>query len=152
MWIVVIVAKVIYDLPKMLTDKSQVCAVELVLLEYSVPSIKKASWVFSLGDFVLGSLFCAQRLWILNLFSADTEIWASRFDWLRNQHEFPYRRPHFNPRTYFVRPTTKLAISNLSVSSPGSVFHPCSPKWDEIREDIGRSRLCQTWELFFHKA
>ena len=24
-------------------------------------------------------------------------------------------------------PTTKLAVSNLSVSSPGSVFHPCSP-------------------------
>ena len=33
-------------------------------------------------------------------------------------------------------PTTKLAISNLSVSSPGSVFHLCSPKCDEIREDI----------------
>ena len=28
------------DLPKVLTDKSQVCAVELVLLEYSVSSIK----------------------------------------------------------------------------------------------------------------
>ena len=112
---------------------------------------KKVSWLFSVGDFVLGSLFCAQRLWILNLFSADTEIWASRFEWLRNQHEFPSRR-HFNPTTYFVRSTTRLAISNLSVSSPGSVFHPSSPKWDKIPEDIGRSRLCQTWELFFHKA
>ena len=29
------------------------------------------------------------------------------------------------------------------MSGPGSVFHPCSPKWDEIREDIGHSRLCQ---------
>ena len=28
------------DLPKVLTDKSQVCAVELVLLEYFVSSIK----------------------------------------------------------------------------------------------------------------
>ena len=28
------------DLPNVLTDKSQVCAVELVLPEYSVPSIK----------------------------------------------------------------------------------------------------------------
>ena len=28
------------DLPKVLTDKSQVCAVELVLPEYFVPSIK----------------------------------------------------------------------------------------------------------------
>ena len=38
---VVIAAKVIYcDLPKVLTDKSQVCAVELVLPEYFVPSIK----------------------------------------------------------------------------------------------------------------
>ena len=34
-------AKVIYcDLPKVLTDKSQVYAVELVLLEYFVSSIK----------------------------------------------------------------------------------------------------------------
>ena len=38
---VVIAAKVIYcDLPKVLTDKSQVCAVELELLEYFVSSIK----------------------------------------------------------------------------------------------------------------
>ena len=36
--------------------------------------------MFSLGDFVIESLFGAQRLLILNLFSADTEIWASRFD------------------------------------------------------------------------
>ena len=57
------------DLPKVLTDKSQVCAVELVLLEYFVS-----------GDFVLESLFCVQRLWILNLFSANTELWASQFD------------------------------------------------------------------------
>ena len=40
---VVIVAKVIYcvtSLPKVLTDKSQVCAVELVLLEHFVSSRK----------------------------------------------------------------------------------------------------------------
>ena len=36
---------------------------------------KNASWVFSLGDFVLESSFCAQRLWILNLFLANTELW-----------------------------------------------------------------------------
>ena len=30
----------LYDLPKVLTDKSQVCAVELVLLEYILSSIK----------------------------------------------------------------------------------------------------------------
>ena len=41
---------------------------------------KNASRVFSLGEFILESLFCAQRLWILNLFLADTELWASRFD------------------------------------------------------------------------
>ena len=29
------------DLPKVLTDKSQVCAVDLVLLEYFVSSIKR---------------------------------------------------------------------------------------------------------------
>ena len=69
------------DLPKVLTDKSQVCAVELLLPEYFVPSIKTLC-LFTLGDFLLESLylFCAQRFWILNLFSADTELWASRFD------------------------------------------------------------------------
>ena len=41
---------------------------------------ENASRVFSLGEFILESLFCAQRLWILNLFSADTELWASRFN------------------------------------------------------------------------
>ena len=46
-------------------------------------------------------------------------------------------------------PTTKLAISNLSVSSPGSVFHLCSPQWDGMPEDIGRSRLWQTWQYCF---
>ena len=50
------------DLPKVVTDKSQVCAVELVLPEYFVPRHKNASRVFSLGDFLLGSLLCAQRL------------------------------------------------------------------------------------------
>ena len=48
--------------------------VELVLPENSVPRIQMLR-VFSVGDFVLESLFCAQRLWILNLFSADTELW-----------------------------------------------------------------------------
>ena len=37
------------DLPKVLTEKSQVCAVELVLLEYFVPSIKMLLEYFSLG-------------------------------------------------------------------------------------------------------
>ena len=77
---VVIGAKVILlcDLPKVFTDKSQVCAVELVLPEYFVPSIKTLREC--LGDFLLESLFCAQRLWICNLFSADTELCVSRFD------------------------------------------------------------------------
>ena len=44
--------------------------------QVTVPSIKKnASQAFSLGDFVLESLFCAQILWLLNLFSADTCLW-----------------------------------------------------------------------------
>ena len=45
---------------------------------------KNASWVFSLCNFLLESLLCAQRLWILNLFSADSKLWASRFDWLKD--------------------------------------------------------------------
>ena len=63
----------------------------------------------------------------------------------------PNRFHHFEAKDLLLS-TTKLAIPNLSVSSPGSVFHPCSPKWDEIREDTGRSRLCQTWELFPYKS
>ena len=35
---------------------------------------KNALWLFSVGDLVLESLFCAQRLWILNLvFSTETK-------------------------------------------------------------------------------
>ena len=44
-------------------------------------------------------------------------------------------------------PTTKLAISNLSVSSPGSVFHPCSlnvTKYQKILDaaDFARGENC----------
>ena len=69
------------DLPKVLTDRSQVCAVELVLPEYFVPIVKTLrECLVSIGDFLLESLFCAQRSWIPNLFFADTELWASRLD------------------------------------------------------------------------
>ena len=80
------------DLPKVLTDKSQVCAVELVLLEDFVSSIKTLC-LFTLGDFLLESLylFCAQRFWILNLFSADTELWALRFDWLKDYNFWTFQ-------------------------------------------------------------
>ena len=45
--------------------------------QVTVSSMKRnASQVFSLGDFVLESLFCAQILWLLNLFSADTCLWG----------------------------------------------------------------------------
>ena len=48
---------------------------------YFVPSIKTLrECLVYLGDFFLESLLCAQRLWILNLFWADTELWAQRFD------------------------------------------------------------------------
>ena len=43
----------------------------------TVSSIKRnVSQVFSLGDFVLESLLCAQILWLLNLFSADSGLWG----------------------------------------------------------------------------
>ena len=38
--------------------------------------LKNASWVL---------------LWILNLFSADTEIWASRFDWLKDYNFWTFQ-------------------------------------------------------------
>ena len=47
--------------------------------------------VFSWGDFLLESLLCAQRLWILNLLSVDTELWASRFDWLKDSNFWTFQ-------------------------------------------------------------
>ena len=65
-------SRLLCDLPRMLTDrgKSQVCGWARVTRKLC-PKHKNASWVFSVGDFVLKSLFCAQRLRISNLvFSA----------------------------------------------------------------------------------
>ena len=59
------------DLPKVLTDKIQAYGWARVTRLLCVKN-KNASWVFSLGHFVLESLFCAERLSTLNLFSADT--------------------------------------------------------------------------------
>ena len=36
-------------------------------------------------------LFCAQRLWILNLSSTDTELWASPFDWLKDNNFWTFQ-------------------------------------------------------------
>ena len=38
---------------------------------------------------------------------------------------------HLTEKPKFLLPTKKLAISNLSVSGPRSVFYPCSPKRDD---------------------
>ena len=80
---------------------------------------KNASRVFSLGEFILESLFCAQRLWILNLFLADTELWASRFDWLKNYTIKMLFIPLQNPVTsarelYRLFPTIMLSLFSLS--------------------------------------
>ena len=69
---VVIAAKVIYCV---IYRKCWQTNLRYVRLRILCVKHKNASWVFSLGDFVLESLFCAQRLWILNLFLADTELW-----------------------------------------------------------------------------
>ena len=70
-----------------------------------------------------------QRLKRTHTATAFQTIFYEVFGLARNQHEFSPCLIDFNPRTYFVRPdllmpTTKPAISNLSVSNPGSVFHP----------------------------
>ena len=65
---VVIAAKVIYTViyrKRWQTNLRYV--VELVITRKLYAKHKNASWVFSVGDFVLEGLFCAQRLWILNL-------------------------------------------------------------------------------------
>ena len=79
---VVIAAKVIYFV--IYRRCWQVCGWARVTRKLCAKH-KNASWVFSVGDFALESLFCAQRLWILNLvFSAETWLWASWFDWLKS--------------------------------------------------------------------
>ena len=83
---------------------------------------KNASWVFSLGDFLLESLLCAQRLWILNLFSADTELWASRFDWLKDYNFWTFQMLFIssqNPVTsarelYRLLPAIMLSLFSFS--------------------------------------
>ena len=63
-------SRLLCDLPKALTDKTQArgCARGTRILRAKYQDV---SLVFSLEDFVLESLFYAQRLGILNLFSAD---------------------------------------------------------------------------------
>ena len=83
---------------------------------------KNASWVFSSGDFFLESLFCAQRLWIFNLFSADTELWASRFDWLEDYNFWTFQMLFIlsqNPVTsarelYRLLPAIMLSLFSFS--------------------------------------
>ena len=77
---------------------------------------KNSSWVS--GDFVLESLFCAQRLWILNLFSADTELWAWRFDWLKDYNFWTSQNPVTSARElYRLLRTIMLAVIDLSLFS-----------------------------------
>ena len=81
-----------------------------------------ASWVLSLGDFVLESLVCAQRLWILNLVSADTELWASRFDWLNDYNFWTFQMSLISPQKpvtsardlYRLLPAIVLSLFSLS--------------------------------------
>ena len=68
------------DLPKVLTDKSQVCAIDLVLLEYFVPSIKTLRECLVQVILSKKAYSVLKDCGFLNLFSADTELWASRFD------------------------------------------------------------------------
>ena len=83
---------------------------------------KNASWVFSWGDFFLESLLCAQRLWILNLFWADTELWAQRFDWLKDYNFWTFQMLFIasqNPVTsarefYRLLPAMMLSLFSFS--------------------------------------
>ena len=45
-----------------------------------------------------------------------------------------------NPESTAWNPESKTVLDSLTW---GEVFHPCSPKCEEMREDIGRSRLYQ---------
>ena len=82
------------------------------------------------------------------------------FGLVRNQHEFPSTcRIDFNPRTYFVRPKTCYCQQQSSQypifpsqALDQSYTRVARNETKPYSEDIGRSRLCQTWELFLHKA
>ena len=115
---VVIAAKVIYCV---IHRRSwQVCGWAHVTRKLCAKR-KNASWLFSLGDFLLESLLCAQRLWILNLFSADTELWAPRFDWLKDYNFWTFEMLFFslqNPVTsarelYRLLPAIMLSFSDF---------------------------------------
>ena len=79
------------------------------------------------------------------------KIFNQVFGLVRHQHQFPSSWIDFTSRTNFVRPktvlrpTTKLAISNLSVSSPESVFHPCC----QMRRNTRRCWTLQTSPILF---
>ena len=109
---------------------------------------KNASWVFSSGDFVLESLFCAQRLWILNLFSADTELWASRFDWLKDYNFWTFQLlfMYFIAKScYFCERTSPSIASNNAVIVwlQLDTFN-CSPFHLDVKQ------LKCTWNFFSH--
>ena len=77
------------------------------------------------------------------------------FSLVRNQHQFPSRRIDFTPKTYFLRPRTCYCQQQCSQypifpSQARDQSFTRVAKCDKIREDIGRSGLCQSWELFLH--
>ena len=90
------------------------------------PPDKNASWMLSMGDFFLESPVCAQRfterLWILNLFSANTGLWASRFDWLKDHNFWTFQMLFVSSKNpvscarelYRLLPATMLSSFSLS--------------------------------------
>ena len=83
---------------------------------------KNALWVFCFGNFVVESLLFAQRLWILNLFLANTEVWAPWFDWLKDYNFWTFQTLFIlsqNPVTssrelYCLLPAIMLSLFILS--------------------------------------
>ena len=98
-----------------------------------------------------------QRLKRRHTAPAFHTIFYGVFGLVRNQHEFPSCRIDFNPRTYFVRPKTCYCQQQSSQypifpSQARDQSFTRVAKWDEIRADIGRSRLCQSGDLFLVKG
>ena len=81
-------------------------------------------------------------------------IFNEVFGVVRNQHQFQSPKK-FHPQNRFLRPKTLNCHQQSSPSQylvfPSQVRDQSFirvAKWDEIREDIGRNRLCQSWDLF----
>ena len=106
------------DLPKVLTDKSQVCAVELMLLEYFVSSITTLRDCLVQVIFLRKPILCSK---IVDSFCVYSRHWAvSLTVWLTKRLQFleVSNAVYFIPKScYFCEKTLPSTASSRSLAS-----------------------------------